>query len=85
MNYDKIAQNVIQSAVQKHLRTELTKHVEASAKAKATAWFKKNKRVIEEAVAKQVEAKMKAELPNIISKSVSAISIQAPRKRNSYY
>jgi len=32
-----------------------------------------------------IDAKMKAELPELIKKTVKAISVKAPKKYNSYY
>jgi len=50
INYDKIANSVIQSAVKTNLQIELRKHCTKVAQEQSKAWLGKNKKTIEESI-----------------------------------
>lgn len=81
MNYEKIAEGVIKSAVQKHLRNELRQHCARTAKLKATEWLKKNRRSIDEAIGKAVDARLNKEKEVVVKLAAAGIQIKAPVRR----
>lgn len=85
MNYDKIAENVIASAVKTHLRTELKQHCSAVAKQKAKTWLQKNKASIATAIGVAVDKRLNAEKKVIIKKAAAAIGLKAPVRSRRYY
>ena len=85
INYDKIANSVIEDAVKHNLKTELRKHCLKVAQEKSKSWLQKNKKAIEASIEAKIEAKMKVELPAIIVKAANSITVKAPKKYHSYY
>ena len=84
MNYTKIAESVVASAVKKHLNNELKQHCQRAAKAQAANWLRKNTKSINAALAKAVKAQLDKQLDAVVALAAKAISIRAPVKRRGY-
>ena len=83
INYDKIANSVINDAVRTNLRSELKKHCLKVAQEKSKSWLSKNKKTISASIEQLIDLRMKSEIPGLVKKSVNAIKVKAPVK--SYY
>ena len=84
MNYEKLAESVITSAVNKHLRDELRQHCAKVAKAQATSWLVKNRSKIASSIGIAVEQKLNAELKGVVAAAAKNVVVRAPVKRRYY-
>lgn len=79
MNYESIANSVIKSAVNNHLRHELRAHCQRAAKAKASAWLRKNRKRLNAAIQVLVDKKLDAEIPNVVRRAANCVRVRANR------
>ena len=84
MNYDKIGERIIASAVKNHLRRELKEHCQKVAKTKATAWLKKNTKTLADAIGKAVDKRLDAEKGLVVKLAAKAVTVHAPVKRRGW-
>ena len=84
LNYSKMAEGIIGSAVKEHLRGEIKIHCKKVAKTKATAWLRKNRKSLEDSITKAVDKRLDDEKDALITKLVKQVKVSNSRSYRYY-
>lgn len=83
MKYEQIAKNIVQSAVNKHLKQEIKEHCQREAVSQARAWLKRNKTSINTIVKTEVSRILELKKDQVAKAAAAAIRVKSPIAR--YY
>ena len=84
LNYSKMAEGIIGSAVKEHLRGEIKKHCQKVAKTKATAWLRKNRKSLEDSITKAIDKRLDDEKDALITKLTKQVKVSNSRSYRYY-
>ena len=85
MKYERIAENIVASAVKQHLKSQIRDHCQKAAKRQAEIWLRKNRGTLNKAIGAAVDRRLNAEKDAVVRLAARNITIKAPVKRRSYY
>lgn len=81
VDYTRIAESVVKSAVRNHLNEELREHTRKVARQAAKTWVRSNLGKLNAEIAKLVNQELDSQIGKVVSSAAKAVRLHAPIAR----